>query len=551
MNSAQIALDRAEWQPILFRTPNRADLAACVPYWDCHTIRVRVHRNHGFELVSSGTAAYAAWNGLALDWAIGGYDDTLSFDLQSDAAIDVIWLDSARLPGVVGEGLGEWLTGRLRALRSLTANPILVLAWPLSSAGHKAATQAAIPGTYIADLESLALQVGIDWLDPRTVSISGTRFSNRACLEVARELACCWLPAAVTPPVKAIAVDLDGTLYSGVLGEDGPTGVELTPGHHALQQRLANFRRQGVLLALVARNEMQDVEKLFACRTEFPLRLGDFSAIEASWGEKAAALDRIAEKLRIAADAIVFVDDNPGELAAAALSSAITVHARPEGFETDAALAHVAGMFRWRRSAEDRLRADDLRASESRNALARGTVSPEEYLRSLRVRLGFFVGAREHLARMAALVLKTNQFNLSLRRMTEAEISRRLEERSSNVVAIRLADRLSDSGIVAVLVGSNEGDTLRVEEICVSCRALGRRLEDSMLTQALLLLAGEPPPHRIVFDVRKGPRNEPARQWLAGYANEALADDIDRVEMHFDGIVTKPISSAISTEVFR
>jgi FkbH-like protein len=297
---------------------------------------------------------------------------------------------------------------------------------------------------------------------------------------------------------------------------------------------------------------MHDVEDLFACRTDFPLRLHDFSAVEISWDDKAAALERIATKLRIGADSVVFVDDNPGELLAVATSSPVfTVHARPDGAETEIALAHAAGLFRWRESTEDRLRADDLLASESRVALARSAGSPEDYFRSLRVQLGYFVGSRKHLARMAELVLKTNQFNLSLRRMKEAEIARRLEELPSNVIAIRLVDRLSDSGIVGVLVGSHEGDSMHVEEICVSCRALGRGLEDSMLTQALLLLAGDQAPGRFTFDLRKGPRNGPARQWLAQYAQIELADATDRVDMPFEAVVAKPNSSVIQTEVIR
>ena len=552
INCGQFALDRAEWQPLLFNTPNRADLAHCVPRWACRTIRALVHRNHGFEPVSSGTAAYAAWNGLAIDWAIGAYDDSLSFDLTDDAEIEVIWLDTERLSGLAEGDLDKWLVARLRTLRSQTTNPILALISPLSSAARGCVANASLPATYVPDLEPLVQKVGDGWLDLRAESISGTRFSNRACLHVARELACCWLPAAVLPPVKTIALDLDGTLYDGVLGEDGPFGIELTPGHIALQERLARLRRDGVLLALVSRNDLRDVEEFFNSRADFPLRLGDFSVVEVSWGDKATALERIAGKLHVSTDAMVFVDDNPGELAAvASSSSAVTVHARVGGTETEAALTHVAGMFRWRASSEDRLRADDLRASERRDAVARTAVSMDDYLQSLKVRLTYFVGARDHLARVAELMQKTNQFNLSLRRMKESEIARRIEDRPSNVVAIRLVDRLSDSGIVGALVGSHAGDMLLVEEICVSCRALGRRLEDSMLTRALQLLAGDRSPQRVAFDVRKGPRNEPARQWLAQYAGSELTDATERVEMTFEAVEAKPFSAAIRTEVVR
>ena len=158
-----------------------------------------------------------------------------------------------------------------------------------------------------------------------------------------------------------MALDLDGTLYRGVLGEDGAAGVALTAGHRSLQQYLAELRRGGMLLALVSRNELADVQALFAQRCRLPASLADFSAVEVSWNPKAAALPRVAEQLRIGLDAMVFVDDNPGELAeVAAAHPVVTVHARPDAKETLAAFTHVAGVFRWSGTRADELRADDL-----------------------------------------------------------------------------------------------------------------------------------------------------------------------------------------------
>ena len=550
VSSPGLALSRAEWQNVLFKGCGRADLAACVPTWELRRLRVRVHRNHGFEAVSTATPAYAAWNGLGFDWLIGGYDDSLSFHLRGGADVDVVWLDTGRMQRLGEGGIGSWLVARLHALRSQTTNPILVLAWPLSDEDLERVKRAAIPGTYVADLTLLAESLGARWLDTRTEALSGTRFSNRACLSVARELACCWLPAIALAPRKVIAVDLDGTLYRGVLGEDGPFGIDLTSGHLALQLRLAQFRDAGILLALISRNEFADVEDLFRRREDFPLRLADFSAVEASWNDKVSALRRVADTLRVGADAIVLVDDNPGELAAVASSLPIvTVHARSEATDTVAALEHVSGLFRWHNSTEDRVRAGDLHASDQRHAVFESSASPDDYLRSLQVRLDFLVGPRRHLARLADLCARTNQFNLALGRMNEAEIARKLDDRPSNVVAIRLADRLSDSGTVGVLVGHRSDEALHVDELCISCRALGRRLEDSMLTKALLVMAGEAAPQRVAFTLRKGPRNGPAREWLAQYADVTLDDGATTLEMPFEAILGKAISPAIRTEV--
>ena len=544
MSSAAYAVTRADWQASLFGPLSRARLARCTPAWPLRSISVRVHRNHGFEPVSTACAPFAAWNGLDLVWTIGAYDDSLVFDVAGDADVEIVWFDTARVRDAhVGT---SWLADRLSALRARTDQPILVLAWPLSDAQRSAIEQVALPGVTVVDLDPLAEALGSDWLDERGVRLAGTRLSNRACLHVARAVACQWLPAVALPPRKAVAVDLDGTLYRGVLGEDGAAAVELTPGHHALQARLVALHDAGVLLALVTRNERADVLNLFTKRADFPLRHQHFSALEASWDDKAAALARACETMRIGADAVVFVDDNAGELAAVASAlPVLTVHARDDAGETLAALDHAAGLFRFARQREDTLRTADLRAVAMRRDAERSAVSPDEYLRDLDVWLEYAVDRREHLARMAELCAKTNQFNLSLRRMNPVELGRTLEAEDARIVTIALTDRLSDSGIVGLVVGRRDADAVRIAELCVSCRALGRRIEDAMLTQAVRLLAEGWSPQRVLFDVSHGPRNAPAREWLARYADVRLDTDATQVPVPFARFVEREVSPAV------
>ena len=552
MTPPRAAVVRAAWQPMLFGPPNRSDLATCVASWPLQTLRVRVHRNHGFEPVSSAMRAFGVWNALAFDWTIGAYDDSLAFDLRSDAEVDVVWLDTTRIALADGEALGRWIAARLLALRAQTDNPIVVLAWPLDERARAVVDAASIPSTWLAGLAQLESSIGDRWLDSRAETISGTKLGNRACLHIARELACKWLPAAVLPPRKAVAIDLDDTLYRGVLSEDGADRVVLTDGHRELQRRLRALREEGVLLALVSRNDRSDIEELFARRGDFPLRLTDFVTVEASWNDKAKALGEIATRLRIALDAMVFVDDNAGELASVASSLPVfTVHAQRDAGRTATAIDHVAGIFRWRHSDEDRLRADDLRASTIRGELLEAAKSHDDYLRSLDIEFDILVGPTQHVSRLAELSAKTNQFNLALRRIDEAEIIRRIRGRPENVVAIRLADRLSDSGIIGLIVGSRTEDVLLVDEVCVSCRALGRRLEDSMVTGALMIMAGHMAPRQVWFALRKGPRNAPAREWLSRYANCSLDDDSQRVEIPFERIAATPVSPAIRVNVVQ
>ena len=191
----------------------------------------------------------------------------------------------------------------------------------------------------------------------------------------------------------------------------------------------------------------------------------------------------------------------------------------------------------------------DLTANRERDALLEHSGSAEEYLRSLAVRLSYAVSAADDVPRSHELVRKTNQFNLSLQRLSEAELSGRIDRADAGIVTIRLSDRLSDSGLVGVVSGQVEGADLRVDVIAVSCRALGRRLEDTMLTQALRLLASDRPVARIVFAVEDGPRNKPARDWLASYVAEC-GERIDEhaVAIPVAALRAKALSDAVTLE---
>ena len=225
MSRMDEALTRAQWQPVLFGQASRTSLLALDADWACARYVVRLHRNHGFDAVASALAPYAAWNRLAFDFRAGGYDDTLTFAEAGDGDAELVWLDTARLTGLPAPKLATWLIARLRALRAKTVNPILLAAWPLDDEAAARIADADITGVHVADLARLARELGDGWVsDGGAPAFSGSRLTNRAALLAARALGCSWLPACVCPPVKAVAVDADGTLYAGVLGEDGPQG---------------------------------------------------------------------------------------------------------------------------------------------------------------------------------------------------------------------------------------------------------------------------------------------------------------------------------------
>jgi FkbH-like protein len=529
MHPAEIALIRAQWETVLFaERPARLELLKLQAPWPVTPVTIRVHRNHSFEHVAAASGAWFAWWGRATGFLYSDYDDSLSFafDNAQSAQLELIWLDLKRYQGrFESADLADWISGRVTTLRARVSTPIVLAAVGDDETLHErlSITVRGVPGTHVADLRPLAAKLGAQFFDERTARFSGTRLSDAACVLAARELACRWAPAMLMPRIKAVALDLDHTLYEGVLGEDGER-VRLTPAHEGLQQFLVSLRDRGIFLALVSRNEAEDVRQLFARRSDFPLKWEHFSATAVSWGSKADGIRQVARTLRIGEDAILFLDDNPGELAGvvAELPTLATAHALPDAAMTRRLLEYHPGLWAWERGAADSLRATDLAAETERARLATQATDPQEYLRCLQVTMLVEVNPRQQLARLHELSQKTNQFNLNLQRFSEVTLAQALAAPDHRIALISLRDRLSDSGPIGLLVARREQDTVAILELAISCRALGRRLEDLMVAEAVRAVLAGLPASRIEFLHRTGPRNKPAREWLARLTGRML-----------------------------
>jgi FkbH-like protein len=304
----------------------------------------------------------------------------------------------------------------------------------------------------------------------------------------------------------------------------------VSEGHAALQRTLGELHASGVLLALVSRNEPADVEALFAARDDFPLRLDDVDASAIGWGAKSDGVRAVANELNIDPSDVLFVDDNAGELldVQSALPGVPWLQAAPDAADTARWLGSYPGLFAFDRTEADTLRAADLRANRKRqSALAGSGDDLGAYLRELGVTLTFEQQA--HLSRVAELSSKTNQFNLALARLSDGDVRQRDADPAYQISTARLQDRLTDSGIIAIAIARREGPRLVVEELCVSCRALGRRIED--LIVAGMLAGGRTfeGAEEVEFACVEGPRNAPARGWLKRFAGGSATVGADRL----------------------
>lgn len=524
-NQDNISLNLYEAQASLFeRIPQRRKLLdlSKKPEFGAE-IAINVWRNHGFESMIPIAESFFSYCQMNVSFNIGAYDDSLSFFDLRPADVEIIWLDSRRILSKTSQPeFVLWLKQRILALRKKSSAPILLLSWGESQGFKKDIDSVVeeVPAAYVGDLLSVCEEYGVPLIDERTAKLAGTSIGGKAQIVIVRKLVCHWLSALLLPPIKALALDLDNTLHAGVLGEDGVSGVILTPQHSLLQQALKEHQQNGVFLTLVSKNEEADARVLFRSRRDYPLNWCDFSAAEVSWDDKALGIQEIASKLRISSDAILFVDDNPGELLAvnAQLPELRSIFAHEDASLTQRAIKYFPGLWRWDVGEDDSKRIQDLHVNDEREVIANNANDLDEYFRALQVKILVHQDETSQANRLADLCGKTNQFNLAIRRYSKVELYEFFESDSINVASVEVSDRLSDSGVIAVIVAELKGECMYVNELCVSCRAMGRHLESAMIISALREMPIFEKCKKLKFAVQVGDRNQPALKWISNLA---------------------------------
>jgi FkbH-like protein len=295
--------------------------------------------------------------------------------------------------------------------------------------------------------------------------------------------------AALRVPAKCIVVDLDNTLWGGVLGDDGPAGVKLGdeyPGNvfKDFQALLLGYRRRGFLLAIASKNNEDAVLEMLANHSDMLLRREHFAAIAADWNPKADQLRRIAQTLNIGLDALVFVDDNPVERAhiRAELPMVHVVEMPESPLGYAAALRDVALLDRLRTSSEDRARAEMVRSDADRRSAEVTAGSIDDFLRGLQMTVEVGQADATTLDRVHQLINKTNQFNLTTTRYSLDEVRRLAESAEARVAWLRLADRYGDLGLVCVgIVRRTDERAWEIDTLLMSCRVMGRQVETAFL----------------------------------------------------------------------
>jgi FkbH-like protein len=293
---------------------------------------------------------------------------------------------------------------------------------------------------------------------------------------------------------KVLVTDLDNTLWKGVIGEDGLSGIKIGPGspegeaHARLQQYLLELKTRGILLAVASKNNPGDALLPFQKHPHMLLRVEAFAAFEANWNDKASNIREIARKLSLGLDAFVFLDDNPieREWVRSQLPEMAIVEPGPSVFHFVRNLDLGRYFFSVSLSHEDRMRAEQYRSEAARRHLQTASQSLDEFLMQLQLRARRTDVDASNLARVAQLTNKTNQFNLTTRRYTETQIQSLLDDPKSWASGFQLTDRMGEYGLIGVIFCRlRSRDQWEVDTWLMSCRALGRQVETFMFDRLI------------------------------------------------------------------
>lgn len=350
---------------------------------------------------------------------------------------------------------------------------------------------AAPPYVHLHDVNALALEHGrAKMFDQKWFTLAKLPASMASLPDYARSLSAV-LAAVHGRSKKGIVLDLDGTLWGGVVGDDGIDGIRIG-GDTAEGEAFTRFQRylkalaeRGVFLAVCSKNEDAIARAAFE-RREMPLRLADFSAFSAAWGTKDRCVLEIAKSLNVLPESLVFVDDSPAEreLLRQRLPEVTVVELPADPTLYPAALAAGRYFETVAITKEDRLRAKGGEAELARAALERDATSYDEYLASLRMEASIRPWNDEEVARVVQLVGKTNQFNLTGVRFTDAQMRSRVDNPEFLSLCLSLRDRFGDHGLVSVLAGRCADGVCELENWVMSCRVFKRGVEAVMFGEA-------------------------------------------------------------------
>ncbi|MGH8259878.1 MAG: HAD-IIIC family phosphatase [Steroidobacteraceae bacterium] len=379
-------------------------------------------------------------------------------------------------------------------------------------------------GDALIDLEWLAAFVGLDaWFDDRQWYMA--RLPCAPSLQpLYADFVCRILGALRGRSRKCLILDLDNTLWGGVVGDDGLDGLALSPGDargeafRAIQQGAADLRRRGVVLAVCSKNDETTARQPFHSHPGMLLRDDDIAVFLANWDDKATNIERIAKRLELGLDAMVLLDDNPAERAQ--VRAALPAVAVPEPGDDPSSyfrMLTAAGYFESVAfTHEDVSRADQYRSNAEREHTRESARNLDDFLQSLETEIVCSPFDARGRKRIAQLINKTNQFNVTTRRYTEQQVEEMQTSPAHYTLQVFVRDKFGDNGMVSVVICRLQPAEWEIDTWLMSCRVLNRGIEQAVC-------------NRLVRDALRAGARRLVGQFVPTERNGIVADLFERL----------------------
>jgi len=380
---------------------------------------------------------------------------------------------------------------------------------------------------------------------PKTWHMGSMRIGETALPALAR-YSMRYVKALMGLTKKCVVLDLDGTLWGGIVGEAGAEGIALGPTAPGIeyvefQRALLDLTRRGVLLAVCSKNNPEDALPVIRSHPHMVLREEHFAAMRVNWNNKADNIAEIAEELNIGLDSLVFIDDNPNEreLIRQLLPEVTTVELPRDPSLYRRMLEDMTDFDLLALTAEDEKRAARYQENAKRRAERGAAASLDEYLRSLQIRAEIGLASPDALGRLVQMFNKTNQFNLTTKRYQAEDVTRFLRSDAHRVYGLRVADRFGDHGLVGAAVVLAEDGAWRIDSLLMSCRVMGLGVETAFLHRICADAAERSVP-RLVGEYVPTRKNVPVKSFYADHGFALAREEKGRQEWALD-IAARPV----------
>ena len=511
--------------------------------------RVFFLRNEQVENFAGKINNYSALSKLKFKFFFSEYDNNLTV-IEKNYDLSIIWLDYTYYK--INNQFFYWINSKANEL-SKFSNYVLIK--PIIIPNLKYSKIIKLNNQYkkIFKNEKIIFLDIIDELlendkffwDLERSDFFGTKTSLYGQDLQAKLLGLKVLPSLFNQKIKAIIFDLDDTLYTGVVGEDGIKKIYLDKNQKKAEKIYSSFQKKGTLLSICSKNNEKDVNEVFKKKI---LKKKLFFPIKANWEVKSQNIQEIQKILKISFHNILFVDNNISEIIEVKKKipdiNVFWSHNSQSFINCLKYYPNLTDYFNSNSNAINNKRIIDLKASLKREKIISNS-KDDNYLAMLKMKIEYRLNNKKEFDRIFSLTNKVNQFIFTYKRFSKNQIKEYIKNPNKFVFTIALKDKFSDSGNIGVIFFSKINNTIYLDELCVSCRALGRKLENYFIFYPLKILSKKIKFDKFLIEFVNGPKNKPAKNYFGELQKKTFKKKLikKKFEIPFSKIKEIPIKN--------